>query len=202
MVWQVAHVGPHVGAGVKKTSHRVLLDVAAEVWQSYGFEETKDDQFLQEVYEEVEQFCASLKIQASEVKRLKQQPDAGIAALIDPANKNTLLMSLFLTKKGYSVEKLSDLSGFFDREQPAKLCLLRPVSPRGAQSAVAELESKGGGKLPTVCLLPEGMTVPELGEAKSWLRAVTTPVDCFELSCKIDELLEPGEQESPKAEAA
>ena len=86
-----------------------------------------------------------------------------------------------------SVAALAEL---FSGESRPVACILCPRSADEAPQAIAALESTTKSGCPTVCILPEGVSASSDFAGKTWLRAMSYPVDCFELSSEITTLAE------------
>ncbi len=165
----------------------IVLDTPDDLWARFGFTRQITDRFLNRVYDELKEFCSFLQIRDAQIEQaLERRTASGPAAVLDPEGRSNRLLSLFLANQGFTVECRASAAEIQDLDPAPKLCLMRAASLEEAQDLLSRLESTA---VPTVCVLPPQRASSELCTGRGWVRVLHTPLDCFELLCKVRELM-------------
>lgn len=163
----------------------VVQDIPASVWKAYGFGDVVAPAFLTRFYKEVTDFCSFLDVDPSEFGLESGAPEGQAAIVVAPQADSVILSSLVLASLGYVAKRLSDVSDLLNENNRRGLCLVHTNGLKEAQTAIALLESKGI-RCPTVFIVRDGISGGDtIDDGKPGIRAVSLPLDCFELSSAI-----------------
>ena len=112
-------------------------------------------------------------------------PEDQAAIVVAPEADGVILCSLVPASMNYAVKRLSSVSELLNESGRPALCMLYVPSREEAQGATKLLESKGMCG-PTVCIIHDGSSGGSVADdGKPWVRTVSFPLDCFELSSAI-----------------
>jgi putative nucleotidyltransferase with HDIG domain len=164
-------------------------DITPGVWLAYGFQGRPMTGMLSAFYEELAEFCTFLGISEAELGgSIEHAPDRGTAVLVDPEEKNTALLTLFLANKGYHVEHLDRVSEAIGLAEPPNLILYRANDVDSARTLVSQVAPNRHDQTTMICTVPGLKSNLDIEEVQPWLRMIADPIDCFELGSAVRSL--------------
>ncbi len=168
----------------------IIPNIPTSVWASYGCDRMSLPALLALLYDQLCEFCAFLQISEKQTDvALDHDCDSGVAVLYDPKDRNRLLLALFLVNQGFQVNTLSNTDSIPTLDDAPQLAVVWPTDPGEAIVICDMIESHTKGPWPTICIVEQRELEEQIQSGRGWLRAVSTPLDCFTLLVKARELV-------------